>query len=240
MAFYNGANCYMSYFSVSLTALRFKIFVLEQWNCCSCDNSDDLNHIKQVIDTWGWLWNERGTEKGQPLSSASENPLFITNGQRGNTIFGMFSFGQLCGWMLRFGVTHIQTLGVSTLSFPTQTTLISTRKLQLPPPFISLWFCFISQELFYKLICQATQKFIESCETKLRKTVAKKLSISIHTGGLLKQQSVGFWGYCKEASGRKTSATMRYRSFRFKNQSWVILETAKSSSSCLYECVYAS
>lgn len=78
--------------------------------------------------------------------------------------------------MLRLGVTHTQTLGVSTLSLPTQTTLIPTRKLQLPPPFISLRFCFISQELFYKLIRQAAQKFIELCETKLRKTVARKLS----------------------------------------------------------------
>lgn len=47
---------------------------------------------------------EKGTET---LSSAPEN-LFITKGHRGNTIFGMFSFGQLWRWMLRFGVTHTE------------------------------------------------------------------------------------------------------------------------------------
>lgn len=57
---------------------------------------------------WGWLKTtgvKRG-QKGQTLSSASENVLFITKGQRGNTNLGMFSFGQLCRWMVRYGVNH--------------------------------------------------------------------------------------------------------------------------------------
>lgn len=49
------------------------------------------------------------------------------NRRGGNTIRDMFSFCQLWGWMLRFGVTHThtQTLGASVPSFPIRTT---------PPP----------------------------------------------------------------------------------------------------------
>lgn len=39
---------------------------------------------------------EEGTEKGLTPGSESDNLLFITKGQRGNTIVGMFSFAQLC------------------------------------------------------------------------------------------------------------------------------------------------
>ena len=114
--------------------------------------------------------------------------------------------------MLRFGVTHTQTLGVSALGFPTQTTLTHTRKLRLPPPFISLRFCFISQELFYKLICQATQKFIEPRETKLRQTEARKLS-SLYTRkdyrDLNHSEVILYQGQLQQTS-------MRYRSFSFR------------------------
>lgn len=51
-------------------------------------------------------------QKRKKIRSTSKN-LFITKGQRGNTICGMFSFGQLCGWILRFGVTHTDIVTVS-------------------------------------------------------------------------------------------------------------------------------
>lgn len=105
-----NVNCYISYFSVSPAALCFNIFVYEQWNRCSCDNNVVLKRMNLVIDTRGatqnHCWGEKGAGEDKPQSSASENLLFITKGRRGNTIRGMFSFGQLCEWMLRFGVTH--------------------------------------------------------------------------------------------------------------------------------------
>ena len=119
--------------------------------------------------------------------------------------------------MLRFGVIHIQTLGVSDLSLPTQTTLIHTRKLRLPLPFISLRFCFISQEPFHKLICQATQKFIEPCETKLRKTVARKLSFSYTEKDYRNSNQVGFEVIVLFLL-QETSATIRYRHLSFESK----------------------
>lgn len=106
------------------------------------------------------------------------------------------------------------------------------------PPFICLRFCFISQELFYKLICQATQTSIEPCETKLRKTVARKLYFLCTEKYYRNSNRLGF----EVTVSRPTGANLIHneiQTFQFQNQSRLILETVKCSSSCLCGCDYA-
>lgn len=210
---------------VSLLALGLLLLVIPLSSCpitilCqdlfsrfSCDKVYALMLIKIVINTWGWMHCREKDRRGPTLNLDLENVLFITKGQTGNTICGMFSFGQLCGWMLRFGVTHT-VFGRVSFRPPHPDPPHPTRNLQLPPLFILLRFCFISQELFYKLICQAAQMFIEPHETKLRKTVAGKLSF------LYKERDYRSLDQVLKSLYRgqlqQTSSIMRNRSLSFR------------------------
>ncbi len=149
----------------------------------------------------------------------------------------MFSFGQLCGWMLRFGVIHTETLGVSALGFPTQKTLTHTRKLQLPPPFISLRFCFISQELFYKLICQATQKFIELLKPSLRKQWQGNSSFYTKRRNTETAISLALM-LLYQGQLQQTSSTMRYRSFSFRIKLDGFWKQLNAVHVCVCVCVW--
>lgn len=121
---------------------------------------------------------------------------------------------------------------------PPKTPSPTPGKYNFLPPFICLRFCFISQELFYKLICQATQTSIEPCETKLRKTVARKLYFLCTEKYYRNSNRLGF----EVTVSRPTGANLIHneiQTFQFQNQSRLILETVKCSSSCLCGCDYA-
>lgn len=163
---------------------------------------------------------EKGTEKGQTMRV--QHLKIITKHQGEIQSVSCFHLVNCVVECWDHGVMHTQTLGVSSLSLPTQTTLIHARKLQLPPSVFFLMSCF--KNTFIK----SHKGLLSSVKPSLGKQQWEKLFI--HREGLQKQQSVRLWGYCIESPGSKPQPQQDTVShFQFQNQTWFILETVKHS-----------
>lgn len=106
---------------------------------------------------------------------------------------------------------HTHRLGVSALGFPHPNQLHPHPETTTSFPHSSHCdFVLFLRTCFNKLICQATQKFIEPCETKLRKTVARKHTYIYKDGSQkLKRFEVA------ELWSARVSATMKHRTSGF-------------------------
>lgn len=102
------------------------------------------------------------------------------------------------------------------------------------PPFISRQFCFISQELFQKPICQGAQKFIDPSETCLWETQAPGVA-PLYAQGRITETVKPFWfrGLCTQANVRreKKFSHNKEQNFHFQNKSLFVPESVNRSSS---------
>lgn len=145
---------------------------------------------------------EKGTERGQTLSSASENVLFRTKGQRGNTIVGMFSFAQLWKWMLRFGVTHTDRHWAYQLSAsPPKPPSSTPGNYNFLPHSSPCNFVLFLRSCFTNSFVKPHKSLLSPVKPSLGKQWRGNFPFYTQRG--ITEKAISFWGYSMEADRSK-------------------------------------
>lgn len=129
-------------------------------------------------------------------------------GRRGNTIRCMFSFGQLCEWMLRYGVTHTRMQSLQACQLPVSPTLNHPQ----PHPESSASSAIHLAEIFVLFFRSCfTNSFVKPHKGLLnpvKPSLRKEWKVLFTHRDYKSRGTVRLWAHCTGGQRQKTSAAV--------------------------------
>lgn len=156
-------------------------------------------------------------------------------GRRGNTTRCMFSFGQLCEWMLRYGVTHTRMQSLQACQLPVSPTLNHPQ----PHPESSASSAIHLAEIFVLFFRSCfTNSFVKPHKGLLnpvKPSLRKEWKVLFTHRDYKSRGTVRLWAHCTGANDRKPQPQCPPVVVR-KSEKWVYVG---NSQTCLMLCMCA-